>query len=180
AALELYWTPALRTDLFGSITRADFNDTATTLFCTSAASPVKTIAGGTPPTTAGCNPDFTVWNVGARTIWNPAPQFDIGLEVMYTKVETNLAPGAVRFSNRPVGVKCFQTIHCCDVDVARGLVLLFGTGTKALPRWDSRTRRNNLSGGLTVTNGRSKQTFDLTSSVVPRGTSFHRLVELEF
>jgi hypothetical protein len=56
----------------------------------------------------------------------------------------------VRFSNRPVGVKHFQTIHHCSVDVARGLVLLFGIGTKALPLWDSRTRRNNLLGGLTV------------------------------
>ena len=46
----------------------------------------------------------------------------------------------VRFSNRPVGVKRFQTIHQCSVDVARGLALLFGIGTKALPSWDSRTR----------------------------------------
>ena len=30
------------------------------------------------------------------------------------------------------------------------------------------------------TDGRSKQTYDLTSSIVPRGTSFHRSVELEF
>ena len=30
------------------------------------------------------------------------------------------------------------------------------------------------------TDGRSKQTRELTSSIVPRGTSFHRLVELEF
>ena len=35
----------------------------------------------------------------------------------------------VRFSNRPVWVKHFQTIHHCSVDVARGLVLLFGIGT---------------------------------------------------
>jgi hypothetical protein len=56
----------------------------------------------------------------------------------------------VRFSNRPVGVKRFQTIHLCSVDVAHGLVLLFGIGTKALPSWDSRTRRNNLSVGLAV------------------------------
>ena len=42
----------------------------------------------------------------------------------------------VRFSNRPVGVKRFQTIHQCSVDVARGLALLFGIGTKALPSWD--------------------------------------------
>ena len=38
----------------------------------------------------------------------------------------------VRFSNRPVGVKAgFQTIHQCSVDVARGLVFLFGNGTNA-------------------------------------------------
>jgi hypothetical protein len=32
------------------------------------------------------------------------------------------------FSNRPVGVKHFQTTHYCSVDVTRGLVLLFGIG----------------------------------------------------
>ena len=56
----------------------------------------------------------------------------------------------VRFSNRPFGVKHFQTFHQHSVDVARGLVLLFGIGTRALPSWDSRTRRNNLLVGLTV------------------------------
>src|SRR4051812_39563613 len=48
----------------------------------------------------------------------------------------------------------------------------------ALPSWDSRTRRNNLWHDLTVTAG-SKRTCELTSSIVPRGTSFHRSVELE-
>jgi len=56
----------------------------------------------------------------------------------------------VRFSNRPFGVKHFQTIHHCNVDVAREFLLLFGIGTRALPAWDSRTRRNNLMGGLAV------------------------------
>src|SRR5271169_6218466 len=56
----------------------------------------------------------------------------------------------VCFSNRPFWVKRFQTIHHCCVEVARGLVLLFGIGTKALPSWDSRTRRNNLLVGLAV------------------------------
>src|SRR5260370_27353578 len=55
-----------------------------------------------------------------------------------------------RFSNRPVGVKRFRTVHGCGVDVARGLVLLYGIGAKALPSWDSKTRRNNLRGGLAV------------------------------
>src|SRR5665811_908145 len=66
----------------------------------------------------------------------------------------------VRFSNRPFGVKHFQTIHLCSVDVARGLLLLFGIGTWALPSWDSKTRRNNLLGGLAIrrTAGPSGQT----------------------
>src|SRR6202158_2785320 len=56
----------------------------------------------------------------------------------------------VRFSNRPFGVKRFQTIRHGSVDVARGIVLLFGIGTRALPSWDSKTRRNNLLVGLAV------------------------------
>ena len=59
-------------------------------------------------------------------------------------------PGNVGFSNRPFRVKRFQTIHHYSVDVAHGLVLLFGLGTKALPSWDSKTGWNNLSGGLVV------------------------------
>src|SRR3977135_4586020 len=49
-----------------------------------------------------------------------------------------------------LGSSAFQTIHHHSVDVARGLVLLFGMGTKGLPSWDSKTRRNNLCGGLSV------------------------------
>src|SRR3974377_33556 len=56
----------------------------------------------------------------------------------------------VRFSNRPFCVKHFQTVHHWSGDVARGLALLFGLGTTALPSWDSKTRRKNLSRGLAV------------------------------
>jgi hypothetical protein len=59
-----------------------------------------------------------------------------------------------RFSNRPFGVKRFQTIHHYSVDVAHGLVLLYGIGTKALPSWDSKTGWNNLS--------RARQALDVT------------------
>jgi porin-like protein len=91
AAFEHYWTPALRTDVFGSFTAADYNGTATTLFCSSPQSPIRTVAGVAPTgaaALAGCNPDYNLINIGARTIWNPAAQFDIGLEVMYSRVET--------------------------------------------------------------------------------------------
>src|SRR5215475_13763651 len=57
---------------------------------------------------------------------------------------------ALLFSNRPFRVKRFQTIHDSGVNVARGLALLSGLGTKALPSWVSKTRWNNLSGDLAV------------------------------
>jgi hypothetical protein len=50
----------------------------------------------------------------------------------------------------PVWVKHFQAIHHSSVDVAHGLALLFGLGTRALPSWDSKTRWNNLLRDLAV------------------------------
>ena len=63
----------------------------------------------------------------------------------------------------------------------RGATLLFGLGTKALPVWDSRNEaEQSYWRPYRQTNGRSKRTHDLTSSIVPRGTSFHRSVEFRF
>ena len=45
-------------------------------------------------------------------------------------IDSAPVPTNVRFSNRPFGVKRFQTIHHYSVNVARGLALLFGFGTK--------------------------------------------------
>src|ERR1700687_3441234 len=75
----------------------------------------------------------------------------------------------VRFSNRPFGVKRFQTIHLCGVDVTRGLVLLSGIGAWALPSWDPRTRRDNLLGDLAVSVTSGPSGSANTSSTVPRG-----------
>src|SRR6266516_494295 len=76
-----------------------------------------------------------------------------------------------RFSNRPFGVKRFQTIHHHSVDVARGLVLLFGIGTRALPSCDSKTRRNNLLVGLAVS--RTAGSSGLTNSPHPSSREGH-------
>jgi hypothetical protein len=59
-------------------------------------------------------------------------------------------------------------------------VLLFGIGTKALPPWDSRTRWNNLSVGLTVEERQVQADVRTHLSIVPRGTSIHCSVDLRF
>src|SRR5215510_1891829 len=70
--------------------------------------------------------------------------------VQMTAVGTFETSSYVCFSNRPFKVKRFQTIYHHSVDVAHGLVLLFGIGTKALPSWGSKTRWNNLKCDLAV------------------------------
>ena len=84
----------------------------------------------------------------------------------------------VRFSNRPFRVKRFQTIHHYSVDVAHGLVLLFGIGTRgpSIMGFEDEVEQS-FGRPCRQTNGRSKRTCELTSSIVPRGTSFHRSVE---
>ena len=66
----------------------------------------------------------------------------------------------VRFSNRPVWVKRFQTSIAAVSMSLTGSCFSSEFGTRALPLWDSRTRRNNLSDGLAarVTVGPSGQT----------------------
>src|SRR5262249_41461915 len=78
------------------------------------------------------------------------------------------------------GSSAFRLSSHSSVDVACRLVLLFGLGAKALPVWDSRMRGTIFGSALPLSDGRSKQTCDLTSSIVPQGTSFHRAVGSRF
>lgn len=80
AAFEHYWTPALRTSIWGVYSSIDYNDTASEIMCYRGAF-TNAYYG------SGCNPDFNVWAVGLRTIWNPVKNLDIGLELMYAKID---------------------------------------------------------------------------------------------
>jgi Porin subfamily len=93
AAFEHYWTPNLRSSLWGSYTSVDYNGTASALICAGAPFANATGAVLVGDVAVGCNPDFEVWGIGLRTIWNPVRNLDVGLEVMYAKVDTAHAAG---------------------------------------------------------------------------------------
>ena len=87
----------------------------------------------------------------------------------------------VRFSNRPVGVKRFQAIHHLGGrrrSRARASLRNRHQGPSVMGSEDEAER--SLGRPCRQGDGGSKRTCELTSSIVPRGTSFHRLVELEF
>jgi hypothetical protein len=123
AAVEHYWTPALRTSLFGSVTGWDPGSTGNAIMCNSPNTAVRINNGpgapigvpnfGTNPLSggaiAGCNFAFDVWGVGTRTIWNPVKNLDIGVEVMWSEVHQNMDASKIWFNfggggNRAAGL----------------------------------------------------------------------------
>jgi hypothetical protein len=98
AGIQHYWTPSLRTSLWGGYMEIDYGATATALICASGTLPMGAAVAGVFPTGTGtvtCNPDFQLWQVGSRTIWNPVANLDVGVEILYTKLETEWGAGTV-------------------------------------------------------------------------------------
>ena len=79
------------------------------------------------------------------------------------------------------GSSAFRLSTNSSVDVAHGLALLFGLGTKgpSIMGFEDEVEQS-FGRPCRQCDGRFKRTYELTSSIVPRGTSFHRTVELEF
>jgi hypothetical protein len=79
-----------------------------------------------------------------------------------------------------LGSSAFRLSTNSSVDVAHGLSLLFGLGTKgpSIMGFEDEVEQS-FGRPCRQCNGRFKRTYELTSSIVPRGTSFHRWVELD-
>ena len=90
ASFEHYWTPTLRTAITGQWIEVSYNPTATQLLCTGNPFGANQIRGNFAGTTNCSNVDGTVWQLAQRTMWNPVANLDVGLEVAYSKVETNI------------------------------------------------------------------------------------------
>ena len=93
AAYEHIWNPKWRTAIGGGYVNVNYNGTATNLInarlpgagpanCGVVAAGAQ-IAAFTPLAGNSCSPDYSFWEAYTRTQWNPVPQLDIGLEVLY-------------------------------------------------------------------------------------------------
>ena len=74
----------------------------------------------------GCDPVMVLMLL--RMFPSPAELSTVNPDTVHD--HSKACQGHDRFSNRPFGVKRFQTIHHCSVDVAHGLVLLFEMPTE--------------------------------------------------
>jgi porin-like protein len=87
AAAEHRWNPQWRTSVYGGYERIDYSARAEDMICSRGA------FAGSPSALAGvavanCSPDLSWWNIGTRTQWNPHPLLDIGLDVVYHRLNT--------------------------------------------------------------------------------------------
>ena len=82
AGFEHLWTPALRTSIYGSYIKVTHNAAAVALICANGG------VFGTGGSAGGCNPDWSSWVLGSRTQWQPVRGWTMGVDVMYTKLNT--------------------------------------------------------------------------------------------
>jgi hypothetical protein len=102
---EHFWTPALRTSVYGSYINMSYNGNARETICSTA----NAIASGTAFTStntagatgssafpgsaaSGCNPNWSMFNVGTRSQWNVTKDLYVGLDVIYQKLNS-ASPG---------------------------------------------------------------------------------------
>ena len=112
-----FWTPQLRTSLYGGYAAYEHSGVAKNLICPSGA----VVPGGFVPVgTSGlivtnCDPDYAVWSVGSRTQWNPHPYLDIGVEVLWTHLDTAFA--GLGATTTAQGAHPAQVVRIEDQDV---------------------------------------------------------------
>ncbi|MGE5534310.1 MAG: porin [Acidobacteriota bacterium] len=94
AGYSHHWLPNLQTSIYGGYLKVSPSDR----LCDAVIGVV--VSGGT-----ACDPDWSLWQVGSRTIWNPVENLDVGLEVMYSHVKTSFDGGTtlVAAGARPAG-----------------------------------------------------------------------------
>jgi hypothetical protein len=107
AGYQHIWNPKWRTSLYGGYVNIEYGGAATNIINShfapagKAACGVAGLAGAatftylTPAAGNGCSPDWSFWSVGTRTQWNPVAQLDIGLDLLYTHLNTAYKGAAV-------------------------------------------------------------------------------------
>jgi Porin subfamily len=79
AAYEHFWSPRWRTSLYGGYAQVSYNSNANSILCG---------FGTNGVVTNGCDSDWQTWWVGSRTQWNVTKDFYMGVDVMYSKLQS--------------------------------------------------------------------------------------------
>ena len=85
AGYQHAWSQTLRSSIAGGYVRIEHSAAASAVLCT-----VPVV----PPFAACTSANSGVWNVGTRTLWTPVQNFSLGVDVLYTHIDSVVAtPG---------------------------------------------------------------------------------------
>ncbi|HVZ53206.1 MAG TPA: porin [Pseudolabrys sp.] len=76
AGYQHIWSPNWRTSLYGGYGKITYDDFASFL-----------VSGSVRGTA-----DWAFWQVGSRTVWNPVPNLDLSVDVLYNHIDTAWGP----------------------------------------------------------------------------------------
>jgi porin-like protein len=88
AAYEHFWNPRWRTSLYGGYAGVSYSEAANALACVGIAGGNGSVAGTTSVATPGCNNNWQTWWIGSRTQWNVTKDFYMGVDVLYSKLNS--------------------------------------------------------------------------------------------
>ncbi len=101
-----FWNPKWRTSIYGGYNEIDYNGTATNIINQHLPTPTTApgvacgvaVEGAVAPPLGinhgegnSCSPNFSWWQAGTRTQWNPHPDLDIGVDVVWNHLNTAYA-----------------------------------------------------------------------------------------
>jgi len=115
ASYEHFWTPSLRTSLYGSYLAVSRNATGNGLICAALFGPNGSVTSGA----TSCDMNFQAWNIGSRTQWNVTKDFYVGVDVIYQKLNSASLNGGAPVTLRaiPAGGKSGNVYNTADQDV---------------------------------------------------------------
>jgi hypothetical protein len=82
AGFEHKWNPQWKTSIYGSYGEFNYSSAASAVIAANLAG-----TSGAGFTTGGTDADWSMWQIGSRTVWTPVANLDLSVDVLYTKID---------------------------------------------------------------------------------------------
>jgi len=108
AAYQHYWNPQWRTAVIGGFAQVNYDSAARSFLCGNQnTTPAMGVFGAIFSTIPNCNPNFSLMAVSTRTAWNPHPTLEIGVDLIWNRINTAMSGSTVTLAQqgaRPGGL----------------------------------------------------------------------------
>jgi hypothetical protein len=115
AAFDHHWNDQWKTSVYGGYAEINYNGLGNAILCSNLGDGAG--AGTGAVANAGCDNDWNVWWVGSRTQWNVTKDFYLGVDVLYTSLQSaNTSTGLLPTSQQSVVAGSPTALRISDED----------------------------------------------------------------